>query len=60
MFRCDKCKKVTEPREPRTLRVTQKRQKTYENATKVSHGWEIVKEEAVCRSCALELGLTVK
>jgi len=55
MFRCEKCKKVSQIREKINNIVTEKRDKIYriDNGKDVIEvqGWEIVKEINVCREC---------
>lgn len=53
-FRCDNCHKAVlgSP----TIKVTKTRSKEYrykdkDGKDKVSYGWEIVKEKALCKSC---------
>jgi len=48
MFKCEKCKRQSEPKEKAHKLVVQKRGKAYPNG---SVGWEIVKEIIVCGSC---------
>lgn len=68
MFRCEKCKKVTEPREKQTKIVVLKRPRTYEfisryknrNHTSISYGTEIIKEISVCERCAAKNEIKIK
>ena len=53
MFRCDLCKKISEPGDRPTMIVTEKREKEYSNRSKkgkeiISKGWEIVQEKKCC------------
>ena len=51
MFKCEKCKCITNPREKENKVVVNKRVKTYTNDGKTSEGWEIEKEIKVCEKC---------
>jgi len=63
MFRCDHCKKLSEPAEKLTLIVAETRDKTYPEIRvgeglrqklldKGGRGYEIVKETKACTRCA--------
>ena len=54
MFRCDRCKRITEPGEKQTKKVVKTRNKTYFNGKKETTGKEIVKEINLCEKCAKE------
>jgi hypothetical protein len=56
MFTCQLCEGVSKPRQRPKRVVVERRPKTYLNpGGPVSHGWEIVRELAVCAACALSL-----
>ena len=60
MFKCDLCKKISRPYTPMTKKIAEIRKKEYEykiftksgEKTKITKGWEIVKELSVCNDCA--------
>jgi len=52
MFRCEKCKRVSEPKEKCYRVVRKRRPKIYTNGEKISFGWEIEKEAVLCKKCA--------
>ncbi len=61
MFRCDICKKVQKSGDPVIKVTVEKRERVYKNSyyndeeklvTKMTNGWEIVKEVDACRVCA--------
>jgi len=51
MFKCDECKRVSEPREKQHKIVTQRRNVKYANGSDCSVGWEIVRESKLCEDC---------
>ena len=58
MFRCEKCKRITDPREPMTKKVVQTKDRIYTRIDKktgerkeVGRGFEIVKEIKLCKEC---------
>lgn len=50
-FRCERCKTAQPPGERPIMVVTQKRERTYSTNEADIPGWEIAKEERVCRDC---------
>jgi hypothetical protein len=54
MYRCEECKRVTNPGEKQNRVVVEKREKIYSsNDNCTSKGFEIVKEKVVCGICFL-------
>ena len=58
MFKCQRCRRITEPGEKSTLIVTETREKVYppRKGDPGGSGFETVSEIQVCESCAKELG----
>jgi len=54
MFKCQKCKKLSAPGEKQKRVVVDTRKRFYTNhkGEPAGEGWEIVKEVALCSSCA--------
>lgn len=50
MFKCEKCKKTSQPGEPSRRMVVETRQKSYPTGGAI--GWEIVRELVVCDPCS--------
>ena len=56
MFNCQLCNGISKPHQRPSKVVVERRPKTYTNYSGlISHGWEIVRELAVCAACALSL-----
>ena len=51
MFICEECHKVVLPKIKVNRKVVATREKQYRNGSKITQGWEIVKESAVCPQC---------
>lgn len=53
MFKCDKCRRITEPGEAMTRVVVETRHRDYHNAdgVLVGTGYETVREEQRCGRC---------
>lgn len=58
MFKCDLCKNTTNNGQPINRFISQRRERSYEfpgrkahHNPRVSHGWEIVKEQKLCPDC---------
>lgn len=49
MYKCALCRKTTQPREQMNKLILEKRYIVYPNGAR---GWEIVREMAICYSCA--------